>query len=360
MTVSLRDRGLRPLLIDKGEVAASWRARYDGLKLNTGRQFSHLPNRPYPRGTPTFPSRDQVVAYFDEHAHSEGVELRLHTEVHRIERLDSSWLLQTSTCDIVAQQVVVATGQQHTPVMPNWPGAQEFTGELLHSSAYRNPQPYRGNRVLVVGSGSSGMEIAHAVAGGGAAQVWLSVRTPPNILLRSLPGGLSADWIAKPLYRLPVRIGDAVTRAAREASIGDLSAFRLPIPDEGVFTRDRAGQSPTLVDMEVIDAVRDGSIEVVAAVESFEGDKVALSEGSRIDPDVVIAATGFRRALTPMVGHLGVLDVDGAPLELDETPAADGLRFFGYYVRPGLIGYFATQSKRVARRIADELAASRG
>ena len=154
-------------------------------------------------------------------------------------------------------------------------------------------------------------------------------RTPPNILLMSLPGGLSAGWIAKPLYRLPVRIGDAFARAARKASIGDLSSFGQPIPDEGVFTRDLRGQSPTLLDMDVIDAVKDGSIKVVAALESVEGDKVVLADGGRLDPDVVIASTGFRRNLAPMVGHLGVLDTDGGPLKMDDTAAADGLRFFG-------------------------------
>jgi hypothetical protein len=65
------------------QVAASWRGRYDRLKLNTGRQFSHLPNRPYPKGTPTFPSSDQVVAYFDEHAREAGIELRLGGNITR-------------------------------------------------------------------------------------------------------------------------------------------------------------------------------------------------------------------------------------------------------------------------------------
>ncbi len=359
LAVSLRDRGLRPLLIEKAEVAASWRGRYDRLKLNTGRQFSHLPNRPYPKGTPTFPSRDQVVAYFDRHAREAGIELRMGTEVKRIDRLDGTWLLRTSTGDIVARQVVVATGLQHTPRIPDWPGADDFSGEVLHSSGYRNPAPYRGKRVLVVGSGSSGMEIAHDLATGGADKVWLAVRTAPNIMMRSLPGGLSADWIALPLYRLPVRVADAIGRKARRASLGDLSKFGLPIPDEGVFARNRRlGQAPALVDMEVIDAVKNGSIEVVAAVESFDGDKVVLADGSRLDPDTVIAATGYRRDLT-MVGHLDVLDDDGMPLVMGETAAAEGLRFFGYISRPSLIGHFGRTSRRVAKRIAGELSSSR-
>ena len=78
VALSLRDRGLRPLLIDRADqVASSWRSRYDRLKLNTGRQFSHLPNRPYPKGTPMFPTRDDVVAHLDRHAGEDGIELRL-------------------------------------------------------------------------------------------------------------------------------------------------------------------------------------------------------------------------------------------------------------------------------------------
>ena len=87
VALSLRDRGLRPLLIDRADqVASSWRSRYDRLKLNTGRPFSHLPNRPYPKGTPMFPTRDDVVAHLDRHAGEDGIELRLGSEAQRIER----------------------------------------------------------------------------------------------------------------------------------------------------------------------------------------------------------------------------------------------------------------------------------
>ena len=212
--------------------------------------------------------------------------------------------------------------------------------------------------MLVVGSGSSGMEIAHDLATGGAAKVWLAVRTPPNILLRSLPGGLPGDLISRPLYRLPIGVADAIGRAARRKNLGDLTEFGLPIPDLGVMARvKRFGQVPALVDMEVIDAIRDGSIEVVATVESFDGDKVVLVDGSRLDPHAVVLATGYRSGLEPLVGHLGVLDAKGKPVVWGERPAAQGLRFIGYDVRPSLIGYIAKQSKRVAKRIARELSA---
>jgi pyridine nucleotide-disulfide oxidoreductase len=360
VALSLRDRGLRPLLIDRADqVGSSWRGRYDRLKLNTGRPFSHLPNRPYPKGTAMFPTRDDVVAHLDRHARESGVELRLGTEVTRLDRQGTGWRLETSTGDISARQVVVAIGQQHTARIPEWPGADGFTAELLHSSEYRNPRPYRGTNVLVVGSGSSGMEIAHDLATGGAAKVWLAVRTPPNIMLRGLPGGLPGDLLSLPMYRLPVRVADAIGRRARRANLGDLSEFGLPIPDEGVFSKvKRLEQVPSLVDMDVIDAIRDGSIEVVATVQSFDRDKVVLVDGSRLDPHAVVLATGYLRGLELLVGHLGVLDAKGKPVTWGVQPAAAGLRFIGYDVRPSLIGYMAKQSKRMAKRIACELSAA--
>jgi len=359
MALSLRDRGLRPLLIDRADqVGSSWRGRYDRLKLNTGRPFSHLPNRPYPQGTPMFPSRDDVIAHLDQHAHEDGIELRMATEVKRIDRGVRGWRLATSDGEVDARQVVVAIGNQHTARIPQWPGANAFTGEMLHSSQYRTPCPFRGRKVLVVGSGSSGMEIAHDLATGGAGKVWMGIRTPPNILLRSLPGGLPGDLVSLPIYHLPVRVADAIGRRARRANLGDLSEFGLPIPDEGVFSKvKRLEQVPSLVDMDVIDAIKDGSIEVVPTVGSFDRNAVVLVDGSRLDPHAVVLATGYLRGLEPLVGHLGVLDAKGKPVSRGVRPAAKGLRFIGYDVRPSLIGYMAKQSKRMARRIARELSA---
>ena len=196
--VSLRDRGLHPLLMDRAdEVGASWRGRYDRLKLNTGRDYSHLPERPYPKGTLEYPTRADVVEHLHRHAHEDGIELWLGTEVHRIDKQSGGWRLQTSRGDVDARQVVVATGYEHTPVIPDWPGKDGFIGELLHSAHYRNPTPYQGKRVLVVGGGSSGFEIVTDVATGGASKAWLSLRTPPNILPLYGTGTFTGDFITK-------------------------------------------------------------------------------------------------------------------------------------------------------------------
>ena len=355
--VSLRDRGLRPLLIDRAdEVAACWRGRYDRLKLNTGRDYSHLPDRPYPAGTLAYPSRADVVEHLHRHAHEDGIELRLGTEVRRIDKQSGGWRLQTSRGGIDARQVVVATGYEHTPVIPDWPGKDGFVGELLHSSDYRNPAPYRGRRVLVVGGGSSGFDIATDMATGGAAKVWLSVRSPPNILPLYGTGTAAGDFITKLACHAPPRFADRLARLARRVNFGDLTEFGLPLPAEGPFARAaRIGKSPAVADSQTIDAIRDHLIEVVAGVEMFDSAIVSLHDGSQIEPDVVISATGYRRGLEPLVGHLDVLDERGVPRAAGEIAAREGLWFIGFFCRPALIGFVAEQSRHFSDRIATEL-----
>jgi len=352
--LSLRDRGVEPLVVERTDrVASSWCTRYDRLRLNTGRQFSHLPRRRFPKGTPTFPTRDQFIDHLQQHARD--LKIRPGCTVHRIESRQGGWRLKTSAGDIDTRQVIVATGYEHTPYIPTWPGAQRFTGEILHSSDYRNPSRYAGKQVLVVGPGSSGMEIAHDLAVGGAAKVWLAARTPPNIIVRNGPLGLPGDAIGTPLYHLPPLIADRIARIARLRSIGDLTHYGLPIPRDGTFTRlHRSGKAPAIIDLDVIDAVRNGFVEVVKAPASIDHDSVWLSDGVQLRPQVVICATGYLCGLEPLVGHLGVLNEQGAPIA-DGRALAEGLRFLGFLSRPSLIGYVGKRSKRIAKEIADEL-----
>src|SRR5206468_8349492 len=160
---------------------------------------------------------------------------RTGVRVERIERDADGWGLDTSTGPMHARDVIVATGYNGTPWMPSWPGVGEFTGELLHSSEYRNPEPYRGRDVLVVGAGNSGAEIATDVADGGAARSRLSVRTPPQIVRRST-AGIPAQLIGIGIRRLPPDWVDPLSKAQRRLSIPDLSAQGLPAPELGVRT----------------------------------------------------------------------------------------------------------------------------
>jgi glycine/D-amino acid oxidase-like deaminating enzyme len=355
--LALKDVGLRPLVLDQADqVGSSWRGRYDRLRLNSCRPLSHLPGRRFPRGTPMFPSRDQLIEHLERHAHEEGIDLQLGTRVERIDRDNGGWVAHTSAGETQARQVVVATGYEQRPFIPEWSGREQFEGQVLHSADYRNPQPFVGRKVLVVGPGCSGMEIAHDIAGGGANKVWLSARTPPNIVLRAGAGGLPGDVVGVTFLRFPTPIGDAAAAFGRRMDIGDLSQYGLPVPEEGVYSRlRRLGQAPAIVDREVIESIKAGRIEVVRGVESLDATGVELADSTRVEPDTVICATGYLCALEPLVGHLDVLEQRGTPRAVGPVAAAPGLRFIGYVTRPGALGYMGTEAKRAAKAIAREL-----
>jgi cation diffusion facilitator CzcD-associated flavoprotein CzcO len=349
-------RGVAVTVLERADaIAASWRGRYDKLRLNSSRPFSKLPGERWVRGTPIFPSRDEVVAYLERYARRNRIEVRLGTRLERIDSDGQRWILRTSTGDLLADHVIVAAGYEHTQFIPDWPGRDRFEKRLIHSGEYRNPQPFDGADVLVVGPGSSGMEIAYDLAGNGARRVRLSVRTPPNILIRAPAGPLFANA----LRRLPPRRADALMKVIREKEIGDLTEYGLPVPEEGIFSRlRRLSVAPAIVDKEVIEAIREGRIEIVAGVESLDETGVTLADRTRIEPDAVVAATGYRPGLEPLVGHLGVLNERGAPHAPQGQEAAPGLRFVGYRPLPAHIGHMGREARRAAREVAASLDAS--
>ena len=355
--LALKDRGIAAIVVDEADqVASRWQGRYDRLRLNSSRPTSHLPGRPYPKGTPMFPTRDQVVEHIQGHARDAGLELLLGTRVERLSRGNGGWTVETGNGELGARQVVLATGYEDEPLVPDWDGRESFAGDVIHSADYRNADRFESRKVLVVGPGCSGMEIAHDLAMGGAAKVWLAVRTPPTIISRAGPGGLPGEWIGMALLYFPTRFADAFARFGSRQDFGDLNEYGLPVPEEGLMTRFRRdGTVPSIVDSEVIDAIKEGAVEVVGAVESLDSTGVALADGSRVEPDAIICATGYHRALEPLVGHLGVLDYRGRPAIAAPKPAAAGLRFVGYTSRPGALGFMSRQAKRSAKAVAREL-----
>jgi cation diffusion facilitator CzcD-associated flavoprotein CzcO len=348
----LSRRGVPALVLEQAEaVGASWRRRYDRLRLNSSRWFSKLPGGRYARGTNIFPSRDELVAYLEDYAERHAVDVRLRTRVERIDRHGTGWIVRTSGGDVAAEQVIVAAGYNHTPFIPDWPGKEGFQRPLLHAAEYRNPEPFSDGDVLVVGSGCSGMELAYDLAEGGARRVRLAVRTPPNILVRSPMG----PGIALTLMRVAPHRADRIVNFVRRKEIGDLTEYGLPTPEEGVFTRlRRLGVAPAIIDKPVVQAIRDRRIEIVPGVESLDETGVGLADGTRIQPDAVIAATGYRCGLEPVVGHLGVLDQRGVPRALDGAAAAPGLRFVGYMPLPAQMRHTGLEAKRAAKAVARE------
>ncbi|MET9610582.1 NAD(P)/FAD-dependent oxidoreductase [Streptomyces sp. NPDC006512] len=357
VAAALRARGVRAVVVEKSDaVGASWRGHYERLRLHTTRRLSALPGLAIPRRFGRWVARADVVRYLEKYAEFHELELVTGVEVTRIERADDGegWTLHASGGRLLAAgAVVVATGFNHTPALPDWPGRDGYTGELLHAAAYREPGPYAGRDVLVVGVGNTGTEIAVDLADGGAARVRLAVRTPPHVLRRS-----TAGWPAQRtgilVRRLPVRLVDRLAALVAKASVPDLSAYGLPRPATGLYSRVREGAIP-VQDVGLIDAVRGGRVEPVGAVVSFDGAEVVLADGSRITPDAVIAATGYRRGLEGLVGDLEVLDGRGRPVvHGGRCPeGAPGLYFTGY-TNPisGMLRELALDAEKIAKAVA--------
>ncbi|MER5551013.1 NAD(P)/FAD-dependent oxidoreductase [Streptomyces sp. NPDC002793] len=354
---ALREQGVRAVVLEKSDrVGSSWRRHYDRLHLHTVRRWSALPGLAMPRRFGRWVSRDDMVRYLEKYAEHHELDVVTGVEVSRVDRTadGTGWQLSaTGGRVLTGRAVVVATGFNHTPRIPPWPGREGFTGELVHAADYRNPAPYAGKDVLVVGIGNTGAEIAADLVEGGASGVRIAVRTTPHIVRRST-AGWPAQATAVLVRRLPVRLVDRAGRLMCRVSVPDLADRGLPRPDTGLYSRVKEGAIP-VQDVGLIDAVRSGRVVPVAAVESFDGDAVVLADGTRLSPDAVIAATGYERALEDLVGHLGVLDDRGRPVVHGaRTPdGAPGLYFTGY-TNPisGMLREMALDARKIAARLA--------
>jgi putative flavoprotein involved in K+ transport len=355
----LRHRhGITALVIDRAAAPAiSWRTRYDNFRLNTTGFISHLPGQRIPIRAGRWPSREDMVAYFDRYVQRQHITLQLGCEVNRIDRAQGGWQLDTSSREIRASTIVLATGNYRTPITPMWPGLSHFNGAFTHSADFGSARPYRGRDVLVVGAGNSGADIAVQLACHGADRIWLAVRTPPHLVRRSM-GPIPADLLLELSARVPASLIDPlISRTHRFMWGGDLSVVGFHRPPLGLkATVEQRGRIPTLAD-ELIGAVRAGRIQVVAAVESVEPDRVMLVDGSSVAAEVIVAATGFSADLDGLVGHLGVLDDRGNPRGGFAGHVGDGMFAIGYGVPPGgPLRAIRRQAKRLAREIAHHLA----
>ena len=345
------------LVVDKADApAVSWRNRYDNFRLNTNGFLSYLPGQRIPLRCGRWPTRDDMIGYFDSYVRQQNITLALGCEVNRVDRIAGCWRADTSRGEVSAPAIVLATGRYRSAAIPPWPGLSRFTGELVHSADFRNAWPFRGRDVLVVGAGNSAADIAVQLAGNGARKVWLAVRTPPHLVRRAI-GPIPSDVFLELFARVPARIVDPVIARLNRLLLGDLTPYGFGRPPLGLkATVETRGRIPTLAD-ELAAVVRAGRIEVVAAVAALENDRVILADGTGIAPEVIIAATGFEPDLDGLVGHLGVLDDRGNPHGGFASDLGDGMFAIGHGIPPnGPLRAIRLAATPLAAQIADYLA----
>jgi len=326
--------GIKALVLDRAAAPAiSWRTRYDNFRLNTTGFMSHLPGQRIPVTAGRWPTKEDMVRYFDSYVQRQNIAVELGCEVHRIHRAGAVWHLDTSSGEVRAPAIILATGNYSAPTIPSWPGLSRFGGRIVHSGDFTNAWPYRGRDVLVVGAGNSAADIAVQLANDGARRIWLAVRTPPHLVRRAI-GPFPSDIFLELFSSVPARMIDPVIAGMNRLMWGDLSAYGFQRPPLGLkATVEKRGRIPTLAD-ELIELVRAGRIEVVGAVKALAADGVILADGTSVAPQAIIAATGFATDLDGLVGHLGVLDEHGNPRGGFASHVGDGIFAIGYGIPP--------------------------
>ncbi len=345
--------GFETLVIESASaVAARWRSRYDELRLNSWRPMSKLQGKGIRRSCGRYPSRDDVVAYLDAFAQRNQIRVECNASLLRVEREDDLWRLETSAGAMYCRYLVIATGWDAVPQLPDWPGRDSFAPELIHSSEFRSARAYHDRSVLVVGFGNSGLDIAsHLVKAG--ARVTISMRTPPNLATREVFGIPGQPLLVYFADHLPYPVADFMFSVVRRITFGDLRRFGLPPPPEGVYGNFLHRHRNPAVDDGFVAALKRGTAYVVGDVRRLDDRDVVLVDDRRLQPDAVICATGYKRGLEPLVGNLGVLAADGAPLCHDgapEHPAAPRLYFCGMWGQfSGQIRLGPIHARRIAR-----------
>ncbi|WJR80944.1 NAD(P)/FAD-dependent oxidoreductase [Bradyrhizobium sp. NP1] len=357
---SMRAQAIDVTVLEKANaVGSTWRRHYDRLHLHTDSSHSGLPGMEMPRSFPTYPSRTQVVSYLESYAAHFGIRPVFDTTVTGIRRYGLQWCVETTRVPVSAEVVVVATGWADFPYRPFWPGSEAFRGDCIHSCEYRNASPYLGKRVLVVGFGNSGGEIALDLA---VARIdtTLAVRGPVQILPRDLLGIPILTW-AIAQRSLPAKFVDYVNEPIIRLAIGPIERFGLR----------RAGKRPRrmveedrrvpLLDVGTLAKIRDGSIKVRRGVDRFTPDGVVFSDLSAEQFDSVILATGFRPDLRQLLSDANdVLDENGKPVETGKTTKEPGLYFCGLTASPtGQLREIGLEAKRIAKLAKHYLASVR-
>ncbi len=312
------------------DVASSWRGHYDCLRLHTARGRSGLPGLAFPASAGRYPSRAAVITYLEDYAQHHRITPRFGVTVTDVAQTDDGWTVSHDHGTDAAEVVVIATGLNGTPKMPDWPG--HFDGPILHSSAYRNAKDYAGQKVLVVGFGNSGGDIAVDLVQGGA-DVTLSQRGPVNIL-------------PKELFRMPItsfgllskllgyKVADVLTAPVLRMVIGRPEDYGLQSSGKGPGARVIEDGRIPLIDVGTLGAIKAGQIVVKPGIAQLDGLQVQFSDGSVAPFDTIIAATGYQVDLRPLLGDSPALDDDGKPRVSGAETGQRGLYFCSFRVSP--------------------------
>ena len=330
----LQRQGSRFLIVDvHTRIGDVWRSRWDSLRLFTAAEHDGLPDLPFPAPTGTYPGKEAVADYLETYVRTFDLPVRLDTRVTRLRQADGLFTAETTSGPLAARQVVVATGPFSSPRIPELAGGLSPDVVQLHSSAYRRPQDLPHGRVLVVGAGNSGVQIAEELAGTGRS-VSLAIGSRPRTVPQR-PLGRDLFWWLTRTGLIRATVDSRLGRRFRDRELVIGTTWR-GLEETGVSLLPRA----------------------VSAI----GSTVALADGTTTVVDAVVWATGFR----PDYGWLEIPGaiVDGTPEHVRGVSPVPGMFFLGLpwqHTRgSALLGFVRDDAAWLADRLTADAAAPVG
>ncbi|KAJ4787899.1 Flavin-containing monooxygenase [Rhynchospora pubera] len=336
-------------------IASLWKHyTYDRLKLHLPKSFCELPLMGFPEDFPKYPTKDQFISYMEQYAKKFGIEPRFCTEVVQVQYDESieGWRVCLSNGEELASNwVIVATGENAEPVLPEITGLEMFEGRVIHTCRYKSGKSYEGEKVIVIGCGNSGMEVSVDLCWHNAIPSMV-VRNTVHVLPREILGFSTFGVAMALLKRMPVKIVDKILLSMSNVILGDTDKWGLRRPKIGpIELKNHAGKTPVL-DVGALAQIKLGRIKVVGGVKEITKNGAKFVDGSEERFDSIILATGYKSNVPSWLKDGGSLFTnDGLP----KTPfpngwkGENGLYSVGFTKR-GLLG-----SSMDAMKIANDV-----
>ena len=332
MGYSLRQKGIPFVILERADsIGSAWRERWDSLTLFTPRRYSSLPGLPFPGDPEGYPTRDEVIDYLERYAETFDLPVELNSEVHELRAEEERFELHVDGRTRMADQVVVATGPFQTPYIPGL--AENLSREVFqaHAVGYRRPSDLPQGRVLVVGGGNTGFQIAKELSR--THKVVLSVGSQQKPLPQRIAGRDIFWWLTK----------TRLLATTVESRLGS-----------------RLRQRETLIGSTPRELRRRYEVELKPRAVDASGGAIRFEDGSEIEVDAVIWASGYRPDYSWIKPP--IFDSDGRLRHRRGVTDVPGLYFLGLtwqHTRgSALIGFVKDDAQFLAERI-EELARSK-
>lgn len=278
------------------DVGGIWNATHPGSPIYRSAHFiSSRSQSGYlgfamPEHYPDYPSAAQILAYHQ--AFVDAYDLRRHVRfgcaVKSAQPNGEHWQVELESGETLqAAGVICANGTNWDPILPQWPG--NFDSEIRHAVSYSDPAELRGKRVLIVGAGNSGCDIA-CDAAQNADAAFISLRRGYHFIPKHV-FGMPADEFAARGPKLPMWLAQRIFGAVLKVLVGDLTKLGLPKPDHRVF------ESHPIVNDQLLHHLRHGDIAARPDIARLDGGEVEFVDGRREAVDLVLLATGYRQSI---------------------------------------------------------------